>query len=637
MISEKNAQKREEAAATAALCATKPIFTKIGHGMDYLQETVRQTRKANMKQAEAVNQRQYETERFVGKLIDEQDTIRQSIEDSKEVQQLQNARLNQRLSNMEQKTMMRCQNCGAMISPVQIVCHHCGNISDVFPYDLRKFNTGAERENSYLEEIKVLSSAVHSSSLTIEDTYPELQSYINQIQKIASIAKAHIDNREAEGDVTVYKRIYQKCRKFLSDLHNAHIEIAIVGNVKAGKSSLINALLGAKMASVDPTPETSVLVKYHTTSNKNYIRVEFYTEKQWERLWSDVGERSTFRQEYEVKNADNIRSQYLGRSVYYEECSFKELSEKIMKWTSSETPEHFFVRELEVGYHRSDYQESQLPNDVVLVDTPGLRDPIAFRSKITKKYIKNADWVLVCISSENLCSQDEARFLGEITANNGQRADKILVVATKRDMLQAKEYNAKQDDFLGRFKEFYSGRMGLAIDHFVPVSAETSILLNAYLKNTTGLSEEDEEKLFTALFRLRIRNPVDIVQRKTDIIEYAGINTLAMRLDKMILRGRKTEIIASVKEKYRKTIEFIRGTATETFTTECKNFCTIIGETEDYQQQLDSLNDFICESQETQREIGALRMKLMELLQKQSGGSVTTLKNREDDSKCLDF
>ena len=29
------------------------------------------------------------------------------------------------------------------------------------------------------------------------------------------------------------------------------------------------------MASVDPTPETSVLVKYHTTSSKNYIRVEF--------------------------------------------------------------------------------------------------------------------------------------------------------------------------------------------------------------------------------------------------------------------------------------------------------------------------------------------------------------------------
>lgn len=160
MISEKNAQKREEASATAALCATKPIFTKMGHGMDYLQETVRQTQKANLKQAAVVNQRQYETERYVGKLIEEQDTIRQSIETSKEIQQAQNTRLDQRLSNIEQKTMLRCQSCGAIISPVQIVCHHCGNISAVFPYDLQKFGTNPERETSYLEEIKVLSRGI---------------------------------------------------------------------------------------------------------------------------------------------------------------------------------------------------------------------------------------------------------------------------------------------------------------------------------------------------------------------------------------------------------------------------------------------------------------------------------------------
>lgn len=191
-----------------------------------------------------------------------------------------------------------------------------------------------------------------------------------------------------------------------------------------------------------------------------------------------------------------------------------------------------------------------------------------------------------------------------------------------RHMLPAKEYDAKQKDFLERFKEFYSGRMGFAIDHFIPVSAETSMLLNAYLKNSTGLSDEDDEKFFSALNRLRIRNPADIVQRKPDIIEYAGINALSMRLDKMILKGRKTEIIASAKEKYRKTMEFIRGAATEAFTAECKDFCTIVDESENYQRQLDSLNDFIREAQETQREIGALRMKLAEVLQKQSASTV---------------
>ncbi len=80
--------------------------------------------------------------------------------------------------------------------------------------------------------------------------------------------------------------------------------------------------------------------------------------------------------------------------------------------------------------------------------------------------------------------------------------------------------------------------------------------------------------------------------------------------------------MASAKEKYRKTMEFIRGAATEAFTAECKDFCTIVDESENYQRQLDSLNDFIREAQETQREIGALRMKLAEVLQKQSASTV---------------
>lgn len=59
-----------------------------------------------------------------------------------------------------------------------------------------------------------------------------------------------------------------------------------MGTVKAGKSSLINALIGTRLASVDPTPETSILVKYRTTSEGNYLKINFYTEAQWNKLWS---------------------------------------------------------------------------------------------------------------------------------------------------------------------------------------------------------------------------------------------------------------------------------------------------------------------------------------------------------------
>ena len=63
-------------------------------------------------------------------------------------------------------------------------------------------------------------------------------------------------------------------RNFFPDYRKRRIEIAVVGTVKAGKSSLINALIGTRLASVDPTPETSILVKYRTTSEGNYLKIK---------------------------------------------------------------------------------------------------------------------------------------------------------------------------------------------------------------------------------------------------------------------------------------------------------------------------------------------------------------------------
>ena len=56
-----------------------------------------------------------------------------------------------------------------------------------------------------------------------------------------------------------------------------------------------------------------------------------------------------------------------------------------MEWTRSDTPKHFFVKEIEVGYESD---SDMFPHDVYLVDTPGLNDPVKYRSEITRKYIK---------------------------------------------------------------------------------------------------------------------------------------------------------------------------------------------------------------------------------------------------------
>lgn len=58
-------------------------------------------------------------------------------------------------------------------------------------------------------------------------------------------------------------------------------------------------------------------------------------------------------------------------------CSNEDLPKLMMEWSKSDSPKHFYVKEIEVGYESED-----LPHDVYLVDTPGLSDPIKYRSDI---------------------------------------------------------------------------------------------------------------------------------------------------------------------------------------------------------------------------------------------------------------
>ena len=71
--------------------------------------------------------------------------------------------------------------------------------------------------------------------------------------------------------------------------------------------------------------------------------------------------------------------------------------------TSSRFPEHYFVKEVEVGLTDID-----LPDGVVLVDTPGLDDVVEYRSNITREYIDRANAVLICVKADALTGPEMA-------------------------------------------------------------------------------------------------------------------------------------------------------------------------------------------------------------------------------------
>lgn len=211
------------------------------------------------------------------------------------------------------------------------------------------------------------------------------------------------------------------------------LQIAIVGTIKAGKSTFINALFEENIASTDVTPETASLTKFRY-STKNKLEVKFYNKTEWDELWESVkkSEEKTktkiFRDEFESSGAENIKNDYIGASDKIEEVSnIEELKNKVKEYTSKNSKIHYFVKELKV-YLNND----NIHKNVTIVDTPGLDDVVDYRSKITKDYIKRANAIIVCVDSSSL-RNDEYLTITKVFENIGDDFYKVMILGTQID------------------------------------------------------------------------------------------------------------------------------------------------------------------------------------------------------------
>lgn len=520
------------------------------------EETAKQIRKTSGHIDElARNQRK--NKKIVDAMIDGEQQNQQRIQDLNKIVETGEKTLTRYKRKTENIELMMpsvsttCGSCGHPIESHQLVCSFCGALSKSFPYELVDFDI----EKKCMAEVEELAKIIKESNCNDDDwLYQELDDKFRKMKKIKNIAYKAMKDK-GEENAPVYRKIYGLTQKFFSDYLKRRIEIAVVGTVKAGKSSLINALIGTRLASVDPTPETSILVKYRTTSEGNYLKINFYTEAQWNKLWSTAKNATVFRNEYDRLGAENIKYEYLNKPQKYITCSSEELPRIMMEWSKSDAPKHFFVKEIEVGY-----QSDTIPHDVFLVDTPGLSDPVRYRSDITRRYIKRSDWILACITGENLSCQPEFNFLSKVISNKGGDVSKIFVVATKKDMLTNAEGEKKEKEFLIRLGELYNND-SMAVSRFAFVAAEVHLMTTQVIQGI-NLEPEEKKKFKKALLEIDEDLEFSDVSRKADdILKYASVNDLFDRINKVVLLNRRNYIVNGIINDYIKCMKVINENA----------------------------------------------------------------------------
>lgn len=234
------------------------------------------------------------------------------------------------------------------------------------------------------------------------------------------------------------------------------LQIAIVGTIKAGKSTFINALFRENIASTEVTPETASLTKF-IYSHENKLVVKFYNKNDWDKLWKSVedSEKGTktsisreevkeeqmekikkliFREEFESSGAKNVERDYIGSSdKIIEVANFEELKSKVKDYTSKQSKIHYFVKEL-IVYLNNEY----MPENVTIVDTPGLDDVVDYRSNITRDYIKRANAVIVCFDAHKSLSNQEYSTIFEVFENVGDEKFKVIILGTQLDRCNSK-------------------------------------------------------------------------------------------------------------------------------------------------------------------------------------------------------
>lgn len=329
-----------------------------------------------------------------------------------------------------------CSVCGCQNDTKRYFCGECGALL----HDSDRA-AASEEELKLMRVIANLKVNPHTDILW-NDTVDVYARRVERIQSLIKVKDMGIQSAE----------LTEKVGRFLKICRNPDFEIAFVGAVKAGKSTLINALLGRNYAATDPNPETAVLTKFRS-SEQDYVKVKFYAKSEWKKLWNSVQSGAErFLQLYRELKADAHREEWVGHKEEKIELENHQIEEELKKWSSSQSPVHFFVREIEVGI-------SSLPKDfpkqVVFVDTPGLFDPVAFRSQISIDYIHKANAVLVCVKAEDLHGE-EVRTVESVVSFAGEKRNKVFVIATNWDRLNdvvidwQKRYDYMVDTFTGK-------------------------------------------------------------------------------------------------------------------------------------------------------------------------------------------
>ena len=231
--------------------------------------------------------------------------------------------------------------------------------------------------------------------------------------------------------------------------------VAVTGVINAGKSTLLNALLGKKILGASNVPETVNLtvLKY---APEPFARVNFWSEAELKELGivqdqdGEIAEiyggagvkfESETAQNLKVKfDADGdeptakFKSSSAGQICSEPPASKTVKTDEIKRYTSADSKYAKFVKSVEL------YENLELLKDNVrIIDTPGIDDAVALREELVRKFMRECDLMVHLMNVSQSATQKDLDFI--VSSLQNSHAVRLAVLLTHADVLKEGELN----------------------------------------------------------------------------------------------------------------------------------------------------------------------------------------------------
>lgn len=277
----------------------------------------------------------------------------------------------------------------------------------------------------------------------------EFQDFVDNVETIIT----NVSVRAKDDDITGLHKLIKNFQIKTEDFYreNRKLNIGVVGQVKAGKSSFLNTLLfgGNEILPKASTPKTATLTKMEY-SEENIIQIEYYSPDEWEVLEDnavvDLDDEiyTSAREIVDMVKRNGVNPhQYLEKGfdrIEFE--SYEELITSLNDYVGEDGKFTPIVKAVTLFLNKEEFR------GLSIVDTPGLNDPIASRTIRTKEFMEVCDVVFFLSQSGSFLDKSDWILLSSQLPQKGVK--KLVLVASKydsgiRDILRTQD----DDDVFG--------------------------------------------------------------------------------------------------------------------------------------------------------------------------------------------